>query len=220
MQYNYHQNAGDTTIVLTDSSYKHLFKSRREDKSKNQFFRNLQDSYVYEYSVSSVDKKSATLTLVDSIEVPKKLIRNLHLGWAVIELKSIEKVIPLLNELGVNKITFFYAKRSQKNYKIDIERINRIVINSSMQCGRDSMMDIEVLKDLDEFISHYPDSHMLNFSENKEIPESLSTIIVGPEGGFDDSEVALFEDRVIGIKSHNILKSETATVAISSKILI
>lgn len=219
MQYNYFQKAGEATITISDELFTHLYKSRREDKEKNQFFRNLQDSFVYEYKVFSIDKKSATLTLVNSIEVAKKLIRPLHIGWAIIDPKSIEKTLPFLNELGVEKITFFYAKRSQKNYKIDIERLNRILINSSMQCGRDDIIKIEVLKDTIEFLQKYPASYMLNFCENKSIPTDLQTIIIGCEGGFDDSEIAIFDNKIVGLYCQNILKSETATVAIASKIL-
>jgi 16S rRNA (uracil1498-N3)-methyltransferase len=220
MQYNYHEDAGANTLVLKDNTYKHLFKSRREDKSKNQFFRNLKDGYTYEYSVLSVDKKSASLSLVDSQKNPTKLTRNLHIGWAIIDPKSIEKTLPFLNELNVSKITFFYAKRSQKNYRIDIDRLNRILINSSMQCGRDSIIEIESLSSLGEYMSKYPDSYMLNFSENKDIPSSLESIIIGPEGGFDDDEVKLYQNKIIGLNSHNILKSETATLAITAKVII
>jgi 16S rRNA (uracil1498-N3)-methyltransferase len=219
MQYNYLENAGDTTITIKDDTFRHLYKSRREDKNKNQFFRNLKDSYIYEYKVLTLDKKSATLSLVDKTEVAKKSIRYLHIGWAIIDTKTIEKTLPFLNELGVSKITFFYSQRSQKNFRIDIDRLNRILINSSMQCGRDDIIELETLKTLDDYIKMYPNSYMLNFSENKTIDNSLESIIIGPEGGFSDEEVALFDKKIIGLNCPHILKSETATVSISSKVL-
>ncbi|EEU7196111.1 16S rRNA (uracil(1498)-N(3))-methyltransferase, partial [Campylobacter jejuni] len=42
---------------------------------------------------------------------------------------------------------------------------------------------------------------------------------IGPEGGFNNDERLLF-NRKISLKSSNILKSQTAIIAIASKILL
>ena len=43
---------------------------------------------------------------------------KLHIGWCVIDPKTVEKYIASLNEIGVDKITFIYADYSQKISKL------------------------------------------------------------------------------------------------------
>lgn len=57
-------------------------------------------------------------------------------AWCVIDIKSIKKVLPMLNELGVSRITFVYCDRSQINIKLDFARFERILEASMQQCGR------------------------------------------------------------------------------------
>ncbi|NPA51233.1 MAG: RNA methyltransferase, partial [Epsilonproteobacteria bacterium] len=113
-------------------------------------------------------------------------------------------------------------KKSQRNFKINFERLKKILIASSQQCGRENIMEIEVVDSLYKFKESYPDSYMLNFSDRiiqKEL-FSIKEVVVGPEGGFDKEEVNLYKDKIVGFDTPYILKSQTAVVAISSKILL
>jgi RsmE family RNA methyltransferase len=60
----------------------------------------------------------------------------------------------------------------------------------------------------------------MNGSEKSDFQE-IENIIIGPEGGFSSNELELFkEEQIIGFKTDNVLKSETAAVAISAKIIL
>ncbi len=76
----------------------------------------------------------------------------LNIGWCIIEPKVIEKTLPSINEMGVNSITFIYCKRSQKNFKLDLNRLKKILINSSQQCGRSSLMELNIIDNLEQFL--------------------------------------------------------------------
>jgi len=58
----------------------------------------------------------------------------------------------MLNEIGVSKISFIYCDRSQKNFIINLKRVKKILINSSQQCGRSVMMDIEEIECIENFL--------------------------------------------------------------------
>lgn len=221
MQFVYHKEAGKEELTVDVREYEHIFKVRRTHLDEVLSWRNLEDSIVYEYKITAVGKKEATLTLVSQKESRIAPLKELHVGWCVIDPKIIEKTLPMLNELGVTKISFIYADFSQKNHKLDFERMQRILINSSQQCGRYSLMKLETIASVKAFLTAFPKAHILDFSEEKLTSNiSVESILVGPEGGFSDKERALFsKEFVVGLNCPTILRSETAVVAASSKIL-
>ncbi len=143
--------------------------------------------------------------------------RPLHLGWCVVDPKTIEKTLPMLNELGVGKISFVYCARSQKNFRLDFDRFTRILINSSQQCGRSRLMALERFDTLDDYLRAYPDSAVLDFGgEPLPCERSFASILVGCEGGFSGDERKKFGDRPIyGLRTPLILRSETAAVTVA-----
>jgi len=124
--------------------------------------------------------------------------------------------------MGVEKITFIYCKRSQKSFKLDFKRLEKILLNSSQQSGRSKMMQLELAEDLREFLADYPQSKMLNFSKNNFIGSApVDTIVIGCEGGFHEDEVVLFEtENIVGFDTPLVLKSESAVCAVASKLLL
>jgi len=223
MQFLFHEESGTNNLLVDGELHKYLFKVRRFDTSKNLFFRNLQDSNIYEYKVLSSDRRKTHLELVSKEDKPILPQKELHLGWCVVDPKTVEKSIASLNELGVTKITFIYCEYSQKQFKLNIEKLEKMLINSSQQSGRSSIISLEICNSLEKFLDQYPDTYMFNFSQNhiSDKKDDIKTIIIGCEGGFSPEEVSSFDtEKVVGIKSNLILRSETAVVTVSSKILV
>lgn len=222
MQFIYHKDALIDVLKIDGDLHNYLFKVRRHNKENNIFFRNLIDDFLYEYEVEFVDRRSTALRLVNkeiNIIKPKK---ELHIGWCKIDFKSIEKVIASLNEIGVGKITFIDCEYSQRDANINFEKLERLLQNSSSQCGRSDMIKLEYAKSLDMFLKSNPDSYMFNFSSNNiaDKKDEIKTIILGCEGGFSKTEIDKFhKDKIVGIDSNIILRSETAIINIASKIL-
>lgn len=128
-------------------------------------------------------------------------------------------MIPFLNELEVSKISFVYAKRSQRNIKINTEKIKKILINSSQQCGRNNLIEIDEFNNIKDFLSKYPNSYILHFTKTSfnQKSKEIKTIIIGPEGGFSDDEIALFdESKKVGLNTSSILRTTTACINIAS----
>ena len=222
MQFIYHKNSSEEFLKIDGELYNYIFKVRRQDKDENIFFRNLIDDYIYEYEVEYLDKKVATLHLISKEIKIVKANKKLHIGWCKIDYKNIEKVIASLNEIGVDKITFIDCEYSQRNIPINFDKLERLLHNSSSQSGRSDMITLGYAKNLDEFLKQYPNSYMFNFSDKniKDYKDSIETIVLGCEGGFSKNEVAKFNsDKIVGIGSDIIMRSETAILNIASKIL-
>ncbi len=223
MQFLFNENSGSSSLVIDGEQYKYIFKVRRHRTDENIFFRNLEDKNIYQYKIDSIDRRKAVLSLVDSKEKAIEAAKKLHLGWCVIDPKSVEKAIPFLNEIGVDRITFIYCKFSQSKYNINEEKLEKLLLNSSGQCGRSSIIKLSYCDSLKEFLTQNPDSYMFNFSQNniKDKKDDISTIVIGCEGGFSDEEITLFDkDKVVGVDSSIILRSETAVTVAASVILL
>jgi len=222
MLYLYNQHAGTAQLNLEDDDHRYIFKVRRHKVDDTLYLRNLEDGLLHRYLVTYIDKRSVMLELQESSVLEIKSKQSLHIGWCVIDPKSVEKVLPSLNEMGVEKITFIYCKRSQKSFKLDFKRLEKILLNSSQQSGRSKMMKLEMAEDIEIFLAQNPESKMLNFSENNFVENStFDTIVIGCEGGFHEDEVSLFKrENIVGFDTPLVLKSESATCAVASKILL
>ena len=222
MQYLFHKHASEPTLLLTGNEHRYIFKVRRHREGEVISLRNLVDEQIYFYKITSLTKKEAHLLLENSKTLQVIAKKKLHLGWCVIDPKSVEKVLPTLNEMGVNAITFIYCERSQKSFKPDFKRLEKILLNSSQQSGRSSLMKLSMANDLNSFLEENKESVMLNFSEQT-LNESLNvgTFVVGCEGGFTANEVVQFKsENIMGLNTPLILKSESAVCAVASKLLL
>jgi 16S rRNA (uracil1498-N3)-methyltransferase len=222
LQFTYHKDSSSDVLKIDGDLHNYLFKVRRHDKDKNIFFRNLTDDFIYEYEVEFLDKRSTTLRLVGKESKILKPKKQLHIGWCKIDFKNIEKVIASLNEIGVSRITFIDCEYSQRNTTINVEKLEKLLHNSSSQSGRSDIIKIDYIKNLDEFIKANPDSYMFNFSQNNisDHRDDIKTIVLGCEGGFSQNEISKFKpNKIVGVDSNIIMRSETAIINIASKIL-
>ncbi|MGB0989412.1 MAG: 16S rRNA (uracil(1498)-N(3))-methyltransferase [Halarcobacter sp.] len=223
MQFTYHQEASQEFLTVDNETYKYLFKARRHKIEDEIYFRNLDDKNIYLYKVIEISRKDARLQLVSFEEKIVENDKKLHLAWCVVDPKTVEKNIASLNELGLEKITFIYCEYSQKNFKLNLEKLEKILLNSSSQCGRSSIIKLEICKSLDEFLSVNKNVYLLDFSkQNIETKkDEIETLLLGCEGGFSETERETFDtDKIVGFNSNLILRSETAAISAVSKIII
>ncbi len=221
MQYIYNIDSGKNNLILNRDLYKYIVKVRRFRVGDNIDFRNLKDNYLYKYKIEKIDKKNIYLTLFEKILDNKHNDKEFELFWCIIEPKIIEKTLPILNQIGVSKITFIYCQRSQKNFEIDFDRLKKILINSNQQCGRVDLMKLEIVKNIDDILT-YDDIYVLDFGGVREFDnKNIKRVLIGCEGGFNQNEREKLSKYIkISFNTPYILKSESATIAISSKIIL
>lgn len=223
MQFLFNDDAGKTTLKLKGDDYKYLFKVRRHSIDDILYFRSRSRSEeLHSYKVVSLDGRSAVMEHMNSEIKEVKSQKQLHIAWCVIDPKSVEKVLPSLNELGVSKISFIYCDRSQKNFKTDIQRYERILETSSQQCGRSQAIEFDVFKNLDDFLKRNPQTVVLDFCDTVlECDDDVRTVLIGCEGGFSEEERKKMDTlQRFRLDTPMILRSESAAVAIASKVLI
>ena len=223
MQFIYDKNSKNEQLKIEDENYNYIVKARRHKLDDILDFRNLEDNFLYSYKISQIDKKSLFLNLLKKEEKIIENSKKIHLAWCVVDPKTIYENIASLNELGVDKITFVYSDFSQKNFKINFEKLEKILINSSSQCGRSSIIKLDIYKNIDTFIADNPDTYFLDFSQTSIDSKVLDikTLMIGTEGGFSKRERELFNKNfIVGFSSNLILKSQTAIISATSKIIL
>lgn len=214
MKFMYHEQAGDEVIYFDADMMAHI-KARRMRVLERLEVRNLKDERAYIYEIEQLSKRESFARLVFTSYKPVQK-SGFCLAWAVIDPKSIQKSLPALNELGVERISFIYCDYSQKNFSLDLDKFERICALSSQQCGREYMMEFDVYNSLDEFVAAHKDVALLDFGGD-DLNKSLSrVVVVGPEGGFTNRERELVQQKY-SFKNTTILRSQTAAIALAVK---
>lgn len=218
MQFLYHKEAGKAELELENEAFYHL-KARRIKLKDTLKLRNLRDDLLYTYDVIDLQKRSCQLSLINSTRT-QKISSDTKLALSVIDPGALEKILPFFNEFGLAELILVYADFSQKNFKLDLKRFERILIQSCEQCGRAEMMKISIFKNTDEFYKKYQEAILLDL-EGQSLKEfsfqKNELFFIGAEGGFSQRERALFK-RKIKLDHPYILKSQSAALSLLAKL--
>lgn len=221
--YIFDDNAGEETLHIKGELYKYLIKVRRHEVGDSISFRTRKNlKNLYTYKIQEIGSRDATASLFSSLCEEIKSEKSLHVGWCVVDPKSIEKVLPSLCEIGVAKISFIYCDRSQNSIKLDFSRFERILEASMQQSGRSTYIEFDVYKNIKEFIAKFPDTKVFDFCE-KTLKNSsdFKRVLIGCEGGFSKNEKELLSLlEVFRLDTPMVLRSESAVLAVCSKILL
>jgi len=221
--YTFCDDAGKESLHIKGELYKYLIKVRRHNVGDELSFRSHDDiKILHTYKLLHVEPRNAELSLISSKIKEVKADKSLHVGWCIIDVKSIEKVLPSLCEIGVDKITFISCARSQKNFKIDFKRFQRIQEASMQQSGRSSYIDFDTCNCIKDFIELNPNTKVFDFCENTlENTNNFETVLIGCEGGFSKDERNILKNQdSFKLDSPMVLRSESAVLAVASKIIL
>jgi len=221
--YIFEESAGAQKLTLKGELHKYLIKVRRHGVGDTIAFRNKEAvTQLHIYKIIEIEPRVAVLKLIESKELKVQSEQELHIAWCVIDAKSVEKVLPSLCEIGVSKISFISCERSQKNFKVDFKRYERIVEASMQQSGRTSFLTFDTYKNIDAFIKEYPDTKVFDFSDTiLEGGVAFKRVLIGCEGGFSPQEKnSLAAQDVFRLKTPMVLRSESAVFSVASKILL
>lgn len=213
------------TITLDADETRHLrdvLRLRNGDKV------NVFDGEGSEYScvIESVSKKEAILGIIGKMDTfsPESFL-DLTLAIALLKGEKFDLVVQKAVELGVTTLVPLQTARCDVKLKDSgkkLERWRKIALEASKQSGRSRLMKVDEPIAMDAFVKDAED--MVLFSERG--GESFSSIkagkkitaVIGPEGGWEDSEIAIARDKgaTIVTLGGRILRAETAAISIAS----
>lgn len=175
--------------------------------------------------VALADKRILEIEVVEPLPDPRESTLRLELAVAVpVQISTFDALLPALVQLGIDRINLVatdYSGRLKKDPIRYFERLRIIALQALKQCGRTRCPDIEFAGDLGALCDRFSADNEANIvfhpGPRDALPEvSLSSLglLVGPEGGFSDDEVALARSnrfRRCGL-GPRILRTETAVV--------
>ena len=184
------------------------------------------DGTDYTFEITAFDRTSVTLTFVEQHINPTEPDLYLCAYIALLKGDKTELEVQKLTELGVRRIYPFVCDRTVKASERS-ERLRRAAHEASKQCGRAIIPDIaeigtfagmlEELSDYDSVVFAYEGAYGKGPSIDEVVRgnEKRIALIVGPEGGFSDDEVAAaaragWKGVTLGKR---IMRAETAAIA-------
>jgi 16S rRNA (uracil1498-N3)-methyltransferase len=221
------QNFQGNTVLLDEGETRHL---RDVLRLKTSDAANVFDGEGLEFEcvVEHIEKRKSVLRILNSVEpaAPESKL-DLTICASVLKGDKTDFAIQKAVELGVNRFIPMITARCDvkpKSASGRVDRWRKIVLEASKQCGRARLMRVEDVSTFLDQLHDPTERKLLFFSERDggelnltEKPKVITTFL-GPEGGWDDSEIALArESGAIVITLHGrIMKADTAAIAISA----
>ena len=220
----------DERVLLNASETRHLRDVLRLGVGSNV---NVFDGEGHEFlcTVTLICKIDAELLII-SEQPPSSPESTLDLTLAATMLKGdkFDLVVQKSVELGVNHLVALNTIRCDVKIKESTTRIDRwrkIALEAAKQSGRARLMKVSGPVAFDKFLQGLSrDEDAILFAEreggrlSQDFDGHKMTAIVGPEGGWDDSELADARSAGIDIVTlgGRIMRAETAAIAIAAVI--
>ena len=188
------------------------------------------DGFDYQAELSSVAKRESRVRIIAADSNDRESPNDIHIGQGLSRGERMDYAVQKAPELGVQSLTPLFTDRSE--VKLTAERQEKrsahwqqISISASEQSFRAKPMSVNNAVSLTEWINRcdaelklilHP--HLELTSLNHEPRPSSVALLIGPEGGLEESEVELalqkgFKPWLLGSR---ILRTETAPVAAAS----
>lgn len=173
-----------------------------------------------EVRVLEVKKEEKQQEIKESeIWIAASMIKNDNFDW----------ILQKVTEIGVNGILPVIAERSIKK-NLNMERSHRIIQEAAEQSGRLDIPNIEEPKNLIETLESFEGKVIVcqagknskPFSKKMLASKGLTLLVIGPEGGWSPKELDFFAKKKYSQVSvgKNVLRAETAAIAISTLVLV
>lgn len=229
-------NLENNTCIIEGEDVKHISRVLRCRVGEElEICDNDNNEYICE--IISIDKSEVQLNIIDKVDIKRESDLKIKVYQGLPKGPKMEMILQKLTEVGVDEIILVQTKRTvvkveDKKEDKKIERWERIIYEAAKQSKRGKIPKLRGILSFKEALSDM-DKNDLNIApyENertKSIKQAIKGqdinnigIFVGPEGGFEDTEIKDIED--IGGQSVSlgprILRTETASLVASSIVL-
>lgn len=183
------------------------------------------DGHNYAATITDITKKQVQVLITEAVPNPVESPLRIHLGQGISRGDRMDFAIQKAVELGVNEITPLFTERC--GVKLDGERLSKrneqwqkIAISACEQSGRSVVPTVHPAISLAAWLTQPTKELALTLDPRasatiKTLTPALAIrLVIGPEGGFTDHEVAITASAGFnGIQlGPRILRTETAAL--------
>ena len=188
----------------------------------------------FEAEIEDIEDNRVNVRINQQRTISKENIVEIDIAFAIPKGKRSHLLIQKCTELGVHKLIPINYARSVVKLKDDcsvkIEKWQKIAIEASKQCGRNTITEIGNVVDFDNILntsdsydlplfacSQSDSDNLKNTLQEHPKPNNILSFI-GPEGGFTSNEIETAKRagcKFVSLGSQ-ILRVETAAIAVSA----
>ncbi|OOF67740.1 16S rRNA (uracil(1498)-N(3))-methyltransferase [Rodentibacter caecimuris] len=232
----YHPEAlrNQTECQLTEDAANHVGRVlRMKEGERLELFDG--SNHIYTSKIIESGKRNVKVKILDWRKEDKESPLEIHLGQVISRGERMEFTIQKSVELGVKVITPLWSERC--GVKLDdarmdkkIQQWQKIAISACEQCGRNVVPLIRPLMKLSDWCEENDDTLKLNLHPRAKysirtlpiIPQQGIRLLIGPEGGLSDQEIAQTEMQgfIEILLGKRVLRTETASLAAISALQI
>ena len=227
----------DTHAKIEGEDVKHIYKVLRVKSGEKVVINNLEgEEFLGE--VEEVNKQKVSIKILEKLKINNESNLKITLFQGMPKATKMDLIVQKSVELGVSEIIPTITDRVDVKLKGDfkkLDRLNKIALEACKQSKRTLIPKVleplnfkEVLDkidDLDLMVIPYENATgygiraMVNSIENRENIKTVG-IMVGPEGGFEESEIEALKEKGAHIVTlgPRILRTETAGFTCTSLI--
>lgn len=167
------------------------------------------------YQIEKIDHQFVFCTKVREVKRLEKQ-QNISIAVPVIKQSRLEWAVEKIAEMGVFSVTLFFCERTLSR-NVDLKRLNRIMISAVQQSSRVSVPQLIGPVTLQVLLKQNKNVVLASKGgvQARQLGKSAGkTLLIGPEGGFSESEEAMLEALPsLCIVPDGILRTETAAIA-------
>lgn len=219
----------NVTVQLDDDAAGHIGRVLRMQAGDTVSLFNGQGG-EYLASLTDVGKKTVTATPFEFIDKNVESPLRVHLGQGISRGDKMDFTIQKSVELGITEITPLFTERC--GVKLSGDRLDKkhqqwqkIAIAAAEQSGRNAVPIVHYPKELNVWLQEHTEELKLTLHPRAE--HSIKTLptpthgvrfLVGPEGGFSDSEMQLTQEQgFVDVRlGPRVLRTETAALTVLS----
>ncbi len=229
------QETGGENIIITGNDVNHIKNVLRMKKGEHILISDGADR-EYECEITDLEKESVVARVIDVFGSSAELSTKITLFQGLPKSDKMELIIQKAVELGVFEVVPVVTRRTvvkldAKKAKKKTERWNAIALSAAKQAKRGRIPKVTYPMTLKEAFAYSRsfDASIIPYEDAEGIKHSREVfaglkgkeqigIFIGPEGGFDRSEID--EAKALGIEpitlGKRILRTETAGMAVLS----
>lgn len=223
----------DDNIEIIGEEYNHIVNVLRYKTGDNVIICNNTGTDYYA-TITEINKKSVSLKINKTMLNPNEPKTQVDVFQALVKGEKFELIAQKLTELGVSALYPFTNEYvTVKEGTARLNRLDKISIEASKQCGRAKTLDIknvlsfkqliERLKVYDIVVFAYEHANeVFKLESLKKYINKKVAIVVGSEGGFSEKEIEKISElpntKIITM-GKRILRAETAVIGLTSVIM-
>ncbi len=226
-------HAGLKNVWIDSSESHHIVHVKRLKIGDNIIvFNGMGDEF--EAEIEEIEDNRVKVTINEQKTISKENTIGIDIAFAIPKGKRSHLLVQKCTELGAHKLIPVNYERSVVKLKDDcsvkIEKWQKIAIEASKQCGRNTITEIGEIVDFCNLLNAVDRYDILLFACNQSDSSNLKNTLqehpkpnniisfIGPEGGFTSNEIEMAKKAGCKFVSlgRRILRVETAAIAVSA----